>query len=290
MAEHAENCALIRSGGKKGVKGKTELEDAKKGASKKRKASPSPEEPAKKKNKPTPKVTKGRIKGPVDYDKHCGVINDKNMPCSRSLTCKSHSMGAKRAVQGRSRNYDELLLDWQRANNPNFVEPVKRETKAEKKEKREKEKLEKKRLAGEAAAALGLEAPSTGKKAAAGSSSKKVGKKAAAAAAAQQRLVNEMRDDVSEDLGDLDSEVEVEELIKSVRTAKENGVIGVALAVPCDASSWFIQRRERARCCRDLLLNALGSGGSTGAPGGIVSMGMNRTSSLNSGSTAMRLT
>jgi SAGA-associated factor 73 len=195
-------------------------------------------------------------------------------------------MGAKRAVQGRSRNYDELLLDWQRANNPNFVEPVKRETKAEKKEKREKERLEKKRLAGEAAAALGLEAPSTGKKAGAASSSKKVGKKAAA----QQRLVNEMRDDVSEDLGDLDSEVEVEELIKNVQTAKENGVIGVPLAVPCDASSWFIQRRERARCCRDLLLNALGSGGSTGAPGGIVSMGMNRTSSLNSGSTAMRLT
>jgi len=26
MAEHVENCALIRSGGKKGVKGKTELE------------------------------------------------------------------------------------------------------------------------------------------------------------------------------------------------------------------------------------------------------------------------
>lgn len=228
------------------------------------------------------------MKGPVDYDKQCGVINDKNLPCSRSLTCKSHSMGAKRAVQGRSRNYDELLLDWQRAHNPNFVEPVKRETKAEKKEKREKERLERKRLAGEAAAALGLDAPLTGKKAAAASSSKKVGKKAAAAAAAQQRLADEMREDVSEDLDDLDSEVEVEELIRSVRSAKDNGVIGVPLAVPCDAGSWFIQRRERARCCRDLLLNALGSGGGTGAPGGIVSMGMTRTTSLNSGSTAMR--
>lgn len=288
MVEHAETCALIRSGGKKGVKGKAELEDAKKGASKKRKASPSPEEPAKKKNKPTPKVTKGRMKGPVDFDKQCGVINDKNLPCSRSLTCKSHSMGAKRAVQGRSRNYDELLLDWQRAHNPNFVEPVKRETKAEKKEKREKERLERKRIAGETAAAMGLDAPSTGKKAAGASSSKKVGKKAAAAAAAQQRLADEMRDDASEDLDDLDSEVEVEELIRSVRAAKDNGVIGVPLAVPCDAGSWFIQRRERARCCRDLLLNALGSGGGTGAPGGIVSMGMTRTSSLNSGSTAMR--
>ena len=69
-----------------------------------------------------------RLEGPVDYDRQCGVINDKNLPCSRSLTCKSHSMSAKRAVQGRSRNYDDLLLQWQRANNPNFVEPVERET------------------------------------------------------------------------------------------------------------------------------------------------------------------
>jgi hypothetical protein len=110
----------------------------------KRKASPSPDEPAKKKNKPTPKVTKGRMKGPVDLDKQCGVINDKGLPCSRSLTCKSHSMGAKRSVLGRSKKYDELLLEWQRANNPNFVEPVKRVSKAEKKEKRDKERMEKK--------------------------------------------------------------------------------------------------------------------------------------------------
>ena len=54
----------------------------------------------------------------VDYDRQCGVINDKGLPCSRSLTCKAHSMGAKRAVQGRPRPYDELLLEWNRANNP----------------------------------------------------------------------------------------------------------------------------------------------------------------------------
>jgi len=231
------------------------------------------------------------MKGPVDYDKQCGVINDKNLPCSRSLTCKSHSMGAKRAVQGRSRDYDVLLLEWQRANNPNFVEPVKRESKAEKKEKREREKMEKKRLAGEAAAALGLDPAVASKKSATvTSTSKKVGKKAAAAAAAAVRLAEELREDVSDDLDDLDSEVEVEDLIRSVRVAKEGGGIGVPLAVPSDASSWFVQRRERARCCRDLLLNALGSGGGTGAPGGIVSMGMaNRSTSLNSGTGGMRI-
>lgn len=184
-------------------------------------------------------------------------------------------MGAKRAVQGRSRNYDELLLEWQRANNPNFVEPVKRETKAEKKEKREREKLEKKRLASEAAVALGLDPTAIGKKSGITSSSKKMGKRAAAAAAAAVRLADELRDELSEDLDDLDSEVEVEGLITSVKLAKENGVIGVPLAVPCDAGSWFIQRRERARCCRDLLLNALGSGGGTGGSGGsISSMGL----------------
>src|ERR1700722_8317097 len=105
--------------------------DSAKKSSKKRKADDEgpedPSAPSKKKAKPMTKVTKGRHKGPVDYDKQCGVINDKGLPCSRSLTCKSHSMGAKRAVQGRSKKYDELLIEWQRANNPNFVEPVKRE-------------------------------------------------------------------------------------------------------------------------------------------------------------------
>ena len=120
---------------------------------KKRKAEdddPNPDDPsAPKKKKPATKVTKGRFKGPVDFDKQCGVINDKGLNCSRSLTCKSHSMGAKRAVEGRSKPYDELLLEWNRLNNPNFVEPVKRESKAEKKAKKDKEKAEKKICKGE---------------------------------------------------------------------------------------------------------------------------------------------
>ncbi|RDB20851.1 SAGA-associated factor 73 [Hypsizygus marmoreus] len=292
MAEHADNCAAIRSGGKKGAKGKgLDVEDPRKG-SKKRKASPTPDDPSlppKKKTKPAPKVTKGRLKGPVDFDRQCGVINDKGLPCSRSLTCKSHAMGAKRAVQGRSRNYDDLLLDWQRANNPNFVEPVKRETKAEKKEKREREKMEKKRLAEEAAAAKGIDpATVTAKKSGVPGTSKKTGKKAAAAAAAAVRLAEELGDDVPEDLDMLDSEVEMDDLVRVVRVATDKGVIGMPLAVPCDASSWFVQRRERARCCRDLLIGALGSGGGTGVPGGIGGLGMglglvNRTGSINMG-------
>ena len=147
---------------------------------KKRKAEdevPNPDDPSAPKAK---KPARGRAKGPVDYDKQCGVINDKGLPCSRFLTCKSHSMGAKRSVQGRSKPYDELLLEWNRAHNPNWVEPVKKESKAERKERKEREKAEKKRLAMEAAAA---DASKKGPSAAPGGAAKK-GKKATAAAAA----------------------------------------------------------------------------------------------------------
>jgi len=200
-----------------------------------------PSEPSKKKTK----ITKGRTKGPVDYDKQCGVINDKGLPCSRSLTCKAHSMGAKRAVQGRSKAYDELLLEWNRNNNPNWVEPVKKETKAEKKEKREKEKAEKKRLAMEAAIASGMD-PSK-------AATKKAPKKTQVPTIAS-RLEG---DDAAENLDDLDSEAEVDSLVKSVQEAQLKGIVGVPLAVPNSESSWFVVRRELLRNCRDLLASAL---------------------------------
>ncbi|KAF9970433.1 hypothetical protein BGZ73_006859 [Actinomortierella ambigua] len=60
--------------------------------------------------KPVKAKTTGRVKGPLDLDKQCGVIAiPGGNPCTRSLTCKSHSMSAKRAVQGRSQPYDVLL-------------------------------------------------------------------------------------------------------------------------------------------------------------------------------------
>ncbi|KAH8924847.1 SCA7-domain-containing protein, partial [Atractiella rhizophila] len=49
---------------------------------------------------------------PVDVNIQCGVLTDKGLPCARSLTCKTHSMGAKRAVLGRSERYDDLLAAW----------------------------------------------------------------------------------------------------------------------------------------------------------------------------------
>ncbi|KAI0437658.1 SCA7, zinc-binding domain-containing protein [Xylaria telfairii] len=68
----------------------------------------------KKKEEPKPKVPKP--KGPVDVEKQCGVLLPNGQPCARSLTCKSHSMGAKRAVAGRSLPYDMLLAAYQKKN------------------------------------------------------------------------------------------------------------------------------------------------------------------------------
>lgn len=65
--------------------------------------------------------------GPVDVEKQCGVLKD-GVPCARSLTCKSHSMGAKRAVPGRSLPYDMLLTAYQKKNQAKqqsmFVFPI----------------------------------------------------------------------------------------------------------------------------------------------------------------------
>ncbi|KAG9317510.1 SCA7-domain-containing protein [Chiua virens] len=244
ISDHAINCSDIRSG-KKWVKNKSTDGEVELKKGKKRgvdgEEGDDPSEPNKKKTK----ITKGRTKGPVDYDKQCGVINDKGLPCSRSLTCKAHSMGAKRAVQGRSRGYDELLLEWNRAHNPNWVEPVKKETKAEKKEKREKEKAEKKRLAMEAAIASGMDP------------NKAVTKKAPKKTQAPTTTARLEGDDVAENLDDLDSEAEVESLVKAVQEAQSKGIVGVPLAVPNSESSWFVLRRERLRNCRDLLASAL---------------------------------
>lgn len=87
--------------------------------SKKRKADGEGEkEPKKKKLKkdepPKPKLPKQ--KGPVNVELQCGVALPNGGFCARSLTCKSHSMGAKRSVPGRSLPYDQLLGMYQKKN------------------------------------------------------------------------------------------------------------------------------------------------------------------------------
>lgn len=88
-------------------------------ASKKRKAADEGEEGAptkKKKKKDEAKAKASKPKAPVDVERQCGVQLPQGGQCARSLTCKSHSMGAKRAVPGRSAPYDKLLMEYQRKN------------------------------------------------------------------------------------------------------------------------------------------------------------------------------
>ncbi|UPX21053.1 SAGA complex subunit Sgf73 [Ascochyta rabiei] len=88
---------------------------AKKG--KKRKIDGDVEKPgAKKKKKDEPKAKGAKPKGPVDVERQCGVPLPNGGFCARSLTCKSHSMGLKRAVPGRSLPYDMLLAQYQKKN------------------------------------------------------------------------------------------------------------------------------------------------------------------------------
>ena len=98
-------------------------DDSSKSKAKKRKAPDADEEkdkaagePKKKKKKEEPKPKTAKTKGPVDVERQCGVILPNGQQCARSLTCKSHSMGAKRAVPGRSLPYDVLLQAYQKKN------------------------------------------------------------------------------------------------------------------------------------------------------------------------------
>ena len=110
-----------KSAKKSAVKGMAE-EGAKKGKKRKvdvggdGKENDSKEPKKKKKKKDEPKAKAAKPKGPVDVEKQCGVTLPNGSQCARSLTCKSHSMGAKRAVPGRSLPYDMLLQAHQKQN------------------------------------------------------------------------------------------------------------------------------------------------------------------------------
>jgi len=85
-------------------------------AGKKRKAEGELDKGKTKKKKDDPKPKAAKPKGPVDVERQCGVLLPNGQPCARSLTCKSHSMSAKRAVPGRSLPYDMLLAAYQKKN------------------------------------------------------------------------------------------------------------------------------------------------------------------------------
>ena len=85
---------------------------------------------------------------------------------------------------------------------------------------------------------------------------KKGGKKTNTVAGPQApiALADEAED---ENLDEVDSEAELESMVKAVRGARTVGLIGTPLALPYDTGTWFVFRRERIRNCKDLLTNAL---------------------------------
>ncbi|KAF9781558.1 kinase-like domain-containing protein [Thelephora terrestris] len=130
-AEHQFDCVTLRAAvAKKSGEGVEGPKTGKKG-----RAEDEIEDPTqpKKNMQAATKVTKSRLKGPVDYDEQCGVISDK------------------RSVQDRPKPYDEPLPEWNRANKPGFVEPVKKESKLAQQETRKKDKAEKKEATAAAA-------------------------------------------------------------------------------------------------------------------------------------------
>ncbi|KAG9670203.1 hypothetical protein KCU99_g469, partial [Aureobasidium melanogenum] len=52
----------------------------------------------------------------INIEKQCAVPLPNGARCARGLTCKRHSMSAKRAVPGRSAPFDQLLATYQRDN------------------------------------------------------------------------------------------------------------------------------------------------------------------------------
>ncbi|KAI0031283.1 SCA7, zinc-binding domain-containing protein [Vararia minispora EC-137] len=287
MAEHAATCQAIRTG-KKGVKAKLDEAGASKGRKRKADDGEPDDAPKTKKAKASaqPKAPpKPRVKGPIDLDKHCGVINDKNLPCSRSLTCKSHSMGAKRGVQGRSKDYDVLLLEWNRAHNPNFVEPVKKESKKERKEKKDAEKRERKqreledfaRKKGIDLSQPGAEAQLEQLKAQTKKKKQPANTANVAGGTAGGGVARRVEDLAQENLAELDSEEELEAMVKGLRATSEHGLVGAPLASPCDSGSWFVMRRERLRNCKDLFASALMKSGTSSTAGSAARLSISGT-------------
>ena len=125
-AERAEEEAALDAegdddsvNGDKSTMGKKSAVKGSAGTSKKRKADEEGDKNPKKKTKKELEAAKPKApkpKGPVDVEKQCGVLLPNGAMCARSLTCKSHAMGAKRAVPGRSLPYDMLLAAYQKKN------------------------------------------------------------------------------------------------------------------------------------------------------------------------------
>lgn len=161
-------------------------------------------------------------------------------------------MNAKRSVQGRTKSYDQLFIEHKRATDPNYVEPVKRETKAEKKAKKDRER-ELKKAEKEAVATKKRKHPGAPNQGGLGGGTNGTGALGAAGG-----LGGHARGTSEDYESGLDTDVELDMLVRSVRASRPT-----PLAHRENVGNWFIARNEWLRSTRDLLGDALG-GGATG--------------------------
>ena len=82
----------------------------------------------------------------IDFDKQCGVSLPEGGYCARSLTCKSHSMGAKRAVPGRTRPFDELLAEYHREHQTKIGAAAEKRAKQQELLRQQKQQLKEQKL------------------------------------------------------------------------------------------------------------------------------------------------
>lgn len=113
ITQKSQKSAKKSAGGEEGTKkGKKRRMDDGGGPG----AGPKAKDKEPKKKKKMDKPPPPKQKRPVNVETQCGVLLPNGGQCARSLTCKSHSMGAKRAVPGRSLPYDMLLQAYQKKN------------------------------------------------------------------------------------------------------------------------------------------------------------------------------
>ncbi|XP_072336298.1 ataxin-7-like protein 1 isoform X2 [Scyliorhinus torazame] len=74
--------------------------------------SPVLEEPTHSNKRNSHKIHRRTMEKESDLNKHCGVMDpDTKKHCTRSLTCKTHSLTQRRSVPGRRLAFDELLAE-----------------------------------------------------------------------------------------------------------------------------------------------------------------------------------
>lgn len=100
----------------------------------------------------------------IDFDKQCGVELPEGGYCARSLTCKSHSMGAKRSVVGRTETFDNLLANYHKQHQTKIGAAAEKRAKQQEIQKQQKQvqKEQRKQLQQQKQSQRGRKGNSTG--------------------------------------------------------------------------------------------------------------------------------